>query len=70
MREATSTPTQSTNFDLKTELVELIPSAGVTTTVVMSVGELEALRVGGAAVPASKHGLEAITGASCETGAQ
>ena len=70
MREATTTATQSSNFDLKTELVELIPSGGVATRVVMSVRELEAIRIGGAAVPASKHGLETICGASCETGAQ
>jgi hypothetical protein len=70
MREAISTATQSTNFDLKTELVELIPSGGVATSVVMSVRELEAIRIGGASVPSSKHGLETICGASCETGAQ
>lgn len=70
MRETAKSAVQSSNFDLKTELVELIPARGVSTRVVMSVHELETIRVSGAAVPASKHGLESICGASCETGAQ
>ncbi len=69
MREAISTAVQSDNFSLKSELVELIPSGGVAGRVVMSVHELEAFRTG-TRVSASKHGLEVITGASCETGAQ
>lgn len=69
MREAVST-VQSTNFGLKNEQVELIPSTGTAMRVSLSVRDLEALRTSGAFVPASKHGLETICGASCETGAQ
>jgi hypothetical protein len=69
MRAAASSAIQSSNFNLKNELVELIPSA-VAGRTVMSVAELEAFRAAGSFVPASKHGLETITGASCETGAQ
>lgn len=70
MREAFSTGVQSSNFDLKNELVELIPSAGVAGHAFMSVRDLEAIRMAPVSVPASRHGLEIITGASCETGAQ
>ena len=58
---------QSSNFDLKTQYVDL-HTRGVAKT--LSVKELEALRAEASAVPASKHGLEVICGASCETGAQ
>jgi Flp pilus assembly protein CpaB len=70
MREAVSTVVQSTNFGLKKELVELIPAAAPAGRVSMSLRSLEAMRTERATVPASKHGLEAICGASCETGAQ
>ncbi|MFI7537273.1 hypothetical protein [Streptosporangium sp. NPDC049376] len=70
MREAVSTAVQSTNFDLKHELVELIPSGSVAGHLAMSIGDLEAMRTQRAFVPASKNGLEVICGASCETGAQ
>jgi hypothetical protein len=70
MREAVSTAIQSDNFNLKNELVSLIPSVGVAGTAELSVHQLEAFRTASAFVPASKHGLETITGASCETGAQ
>jgi hypothetical protein len=69
MREALSSAVQSNNFNLKNEFVELIPAA-VAGSASLSVAELEGFRVAGAFVPASKHGLETITGASCETGAQ
>jgi hypothetical protein len=69
MREAVSA-LQSTNFGLKNELVELIPSAGTAAHVALGVADLEAMRTAGAFVPASKNGLETICGASCETGAQ
>jgi hypothetical protein len=36
----------------------------------MTVEDLEALRTERSAIPASKHGLETICGASCDTGAQ
>ncbi|MGC1498337.1 MAG: hypothetical protein WA790_21200 [Sulfitobacter sp.] len=58
---------QSSNFDLKAKYVDLhSQNAGKTLTV----SELEGLRADAASVPASKHGLEVICGASCETGAQ
>ncbi|WDZ85843.1 hypothetical protein [Micromonospora cathayae] len=69
MREAVSTAVQSTNFGLKNEHVALIP-AGSVEAAVIGVRELEAMRTTASFVPASKHGLEVITGASCETGAQ
>jgi len=56
------------NFNLKNIDVDLVPAAAGRTAVTMA--ELEAMRIGSQAVPASKHGLEAICGASCETGAQ
>ncbi len=70
MREAISTAVQSSNFDLKNELVELSPSSTVALRVSMGVRDLEAMRTQRISVPASKHGLETICGASCETGAQ
>ena len=60
---------QSSNFDLKNETVELFSDVHASRTVAMSVATLEGLRAEGA-VSASKNGLEVITGASCETGAQ
>jgi len=69
MREVTLA-VQSTNFGLKNEIVELIPSAAAGMTVMLGVRDLEAFRTAGAFVPASKHGLETICGASCETSAQ
>lgn len=60
---------QSSNFDLKNRDVELMPRRRSEPTFV-AVTDLEALRTERAAVPASKHGLETICGASCETGAQ
>lgn len=57
------------NFNLKNEAVNLI-GGSVEGRVSLSLTELEAIRTGGRAVPASKHGLETICGASCETGAQ
>lgn len=68
--KAVSTAVQSTNFNLKNETVELIAGVGAAAPSVVSVSDLEAMRTLRPAVPASKHGLEAITGASCETGAQ
>jgi hypothetical protein len=70
MREAVSAAVQSTNFNLKNEHVALIPSVGTAASVVISARDLEAMRTSTGFVPASKHGLEVITGASCETGAQ
>ena len=70
MQQAFSTSVQSSNFDLKKELVELIPAGAESLHVTMSIGELEAMRTAGVAVPASRNGLEVICGASCETSAQ
>lgn len=62
-------PSVSSNFALKEQEVELIPTAS-RHAASMSIDELEAMRVDTRVVSASKHGLEVITGASCETGAQ
>ena len=61
---------QASNFDLKQTSVDLLGSTRSSITVTRTVAELEAMRVERAVVPASKFGLETITGASCETGAQ
>lgn len=68
MLSKTDSATES-NFNLKNIAVDLVP-AGPARRVQMTVSDLEAMRVGRRPVPASKHGLEAICGASCETGAQ
>ncbi|ESX79999.1 hypothetical protein [Mesorhizobium sp. LSHC414A00] len=57
-------------FSLKTEAVQLTPVSRRAAYVTISLAELEATRTHAAKIPASKHGLEAICGASCETGAQ
>lgn len=58
------------NFNLKHMDVELVPAARAAERAALSLRDLEALRVDQRAVPASKHALETICGASCETGAQ
>lgn len=55
------------NFDLKRIVVARATAARVKT---ITLGDLEAARIGRQGVPASKFGLEVICGASCETGAQ
>ena len=70
MREAVSVAAQSSNFNLKNEITDLIPSGADVRVASVDTSELEAFRAALVTVPASKHGLEAITGASCETGAQ
>lgn len=60
---------QAHNFNLKHEAVELIPQARRAEKAQLSMEELEAMRVGRPAVPASKNGLEVICGGSCEIGA-
>jgi hypothetical protein len=62
--------TQSGGFGLKHRQVALIPQERHAPRTFVPVEELEANRVERAAIPASKHGLEAICGASCDTGAQ
>lgn len=68
MLTKTEAATQS-NFNLKKIAVDLVP-AGPARRVRMTVSDLETMRTRRRPVPASKHGLEAICGASCETGAQ
>ena len=65
-----SSITQSSNFNLKTEYVELIGASRTFEHIFMTIEELEAIRTKRDPIPASKHGLERICGASCETGAQ
>jgi hypothetical protein len=58
------------NFGLKKVSVELVPTGHSSQRTFMLIQDLEALRTERRPVPASKHGLETICGASCETGAQ
>jgi hypothetical protein len=60
---------QNHNFNLKNVEVELIPESRSSQRAQLTIAELEAMRVGRPAIPASKNGLEVICGASCETGA-
>lgn len=69
MREAASSAVQSSNFNLKNEAVELVGPTHLERAF-LTIGDLEAIRTERPAVSASKHGLETICGASCETGAQ
>ena len=57
-----------TNFELKNTTVELCRTGSENAS--MTVEALEAIRMARTAVPASKHSLEVICGASCETAAQ
>ena len=57
-------------FELKTVAVELLPSGSAPERATMALAELEAMRTRRQSLPASKHGLETICGASCEVGAQ
>lgn len=66
----TAVALQGSNFDLKRSTVDLIGVTRTTGSVTRSVSDLEAARVGRDSLSASKFGLETITGASCETGAQ
>lgn len=61
---------QSSNFDLKKTHVKLIGAERGPESAVMSIDDLEAIRTKRHGVPASKHRLETICGASCDTGAQ
>jgi hypothetical protein len=62
--------TGTNGFDLKHVTVDLLPASGPSQRSAVALADLEALRTGRRAVPASKHGLETICGASCEIGAQ
>lgn len=59
----------SSLFRLKERNADLTERASARVSNV-TVAALEELRVFAARIPASRHGLECITGASCETGAQ
>jgi hypothetical protein len=60
---------QTDNYALKGEYVELISENRSSTSTSVSLAELERIRTKGTPVPASKHGLETICGASCDTAA-
>jgi len=70
MKQATSAAVQSGGFALKNEQVALVRHGAPAERSFQTIGDLEAMRVERSAVPASKHGLEVICGASCDTGAQ
>lgn len=70
MLKEASAVNQSNHFNLKNEFVELINVKCASTRTFMTIEELEAMRTERPFTPASKHGLEVICGASCETGAQ
>ncbi len=57
------------NFALKCRDVDLLPSPSATSTHI-ALGALETMRTSTEAISASRYGIETITGASCETGAQ
>jgi hypothetical protein len=69
MSQAKLLAEKTSGFALKDRHIELIRHGGRSEHTTMSVVDLEVLRTDRTAVPASKHGLEAICGASCETGA-
>ncbi|MDE8755261.1 hypothetical protein PZA22_12265 [Pectobacterium polaris] len=60
----------SNNFNLKNESVNLTHAFANVQFAELSIVELELMRSKKDSVPASKHGIESICGASCETGAQ
>jgi hypothetical protein len=70
MMKAALARKQSSNFELKNVTVELLPTHRTSHRAFMTIEALEAIRTQRPAVPASRHGLETICGASCETGAQ
>lgn len=70
MLKAATAASQTSNFNLKNEVVDLVRTGHRSERTVMTIEDLEALRTERSAIPASKHGLETICGASCETGAQ
>lgn len=70
MLKEASVTTQSNNFNLKNEFVELVREGRTSERTFIAIEDLEAMRTERPSIPASKHGLEMICGASCETGAQ
>jgi hypothetical protein len=67
---AETSPAVTNNFNLKHVAVALVPESRPAGHAVMGLAELEGLRTSRRAIPASKHGLETVCGASCEIGAQ
>lgn len=63
-----SLKTSPSRFDLKFVSVELIPQPQ-TSAAQLTIAALEAIRTRRPTLPASKSGLEAICGASCDTAA-
>lgn len=60
---------QADNYALKGEYVQLISENRSSAVTSVSLAELEQIRTKSAVIPASKHGLETICGASCDTAA-
>lgn len=59
------------NFNLKNVTVELLQTnERQVEHAFISISDLEAIRTSRQPLSASKHGLEVICGASCDTGAQ
>ncbi len=69
MQPKTSAEVQTDLFNLKNMSVELVPVAPRSERTFLTVRDLESMRTKRPTVPASKHGLETICGASCEIGA-
>jgi hypothetical protein len=65
---AASVVNPGSGFALKHQPVDLLGSQSRRTP--MTLADLEGMRTHRSSIPASKHGLETICGASCETGAQ
>ena len=61
---------QSSAFMRKHETVELFRDRHLAERASIAIEDLETMRTSSPALSASKHGLETICGASCETGAQ
>jgi hypothetical protein len=57
------------NHALKNEEVDLIVENRLSPIKDIPLEQLESIRTKGSPVPASKHGLEAICGSSCDTAA-
>jgi len=56
-------------FALKTTEVDLVGKFESVPASHLTIEDLEAMRVGRQTLPASKHGLDAVCGASCDIGA-
>jgi len=67
--QAVASSDLSNKFNLKNTAVELVHKSS-SEGAFMTIDALEAFRTQSVAIPASKFGLEAICGASCETAAQ